>query len=204
LDQLADANPTPGGGSAAAHTGAVAAALVAMVARLTIGKKKYAAVEEQMQELITRADQLRAELTAAETRDAAAFEAYMEAMKMPKDTPDQIEARSKAITDAKLMAAQVPLEVAHMAVGVMEMALQAAAHGNANAITDAASGCLLARAALLGAGLNIRINLDGFEDQNLSLPILQELSSLEARSAQNERELKTTLTERAGLPLPVA
>ncbi len=86
LDDLAAATPTPGGGSAAAHAGAMGAALVAMVARLTIGKKKYAAVEAQMKEILNQAERLRCELTAAVDEDSAAFEGVMAAFKLPKDT----------------------------------------------------------------------------------------------------------------------
>jgi len=97
LDQLASATPAPGGGSAAAHTGAAGAALVAMVARLTIGKKKYESVKDQMWALIEQAETLRAELTAAVDEDAAAFEAVMAAFKLPKDTEEQQAARNAAV-----------------------------------------------------------------------------------------------------------
>ena len=93
IDQLAAGTPTPGGGSASAFTGAEAAALVAMVARLTVGKKKYAAVEPQMWEVISQADSLRAELAACVAEDSAAFEDLMAAMRLPKDTEDQLAIR---------------------------------------------------------------------------------------------------------------
>ncbi|HNS38575.1 MAG TPA: glutamate formimidoyltransferase, partial [Anaerolineaceae bacterium] len=133
LDQLASATPAPGGGSAAAHTGAAGAALVAMVARLTIGKKKYESVKDQMWALIEQAETLRAELTAAVDEDAAAFEAVMAAFKLPKDTEEQQAARNAAVQQATFAAAQVPLTVARRAVQVMDLALQAAQLGNLNA-----------------------------------------------------------------------
>ncbi len=201
LDQLASATPAPGGGSAAAHTGAAGAALVAMVARLTIGKKKYESVKDQMWALIEQAETLRAELTAAVDEDAAAFEAVMAAFKLPKDTEEQQAARNAAVQQATFAAAQVPLTVARRAVQVMDLALQAAQLGNLNAISDAGSGVALGRAALTGAGMNVRINLLGLDDQTPGAPLLLELAELEHRANRIESELRLALKERAGLEL---
>lgn len=201
LDQLASATPAPGGGSAAAHTGAAGAALVAMVARLTIGKKKYESVKDQMWALIEQAETLRAELTAAVDEDAAAFEAVMAAFKLPKDTEEQQSARNAAVQQATFAAAQVPLTVARRAVQVMDLALQAAQLGNLNAISDAGSGVALGRAALTGAGMNVRINLLGLDDQTPGAPLLLELAELEHRANRIESELRLALKERAGLEL---
>jgi len=201
LDQLASATPAPGGGSAAAHTGAAGAALVAMVARLTIGKKKYESVKDQMWALIEQAETLRAELTAAVDEDAAAFEAVMAAFKLPKDTEEQQAARNAAVQQATFAAAQVPLTVARRAVQVMDLALQAAQLGNLNAISDAGSGVALGRAALTGAGMNVRINLLGLDDQTPGAPLLLELAELEHRATRIESELRLALKERAGLEL---
>ena len=201
LDQLASATPAPGGGSAAAHTGAAGAALVAMVARLTIGKKKYESVKDQMWALIEQAETLRAELTAAVDEDAAAFEAVMAAFKLPKDTEEQQAARNAAVQQATFAAAQVPLTVARRAVQVMDLALQAAQLGNLNAISDAGSAVALGRAALTGAGMNVRINLLGLDDQTPGAPLLLELAELEHRANRIESELRLALKERAGLEL---
>ncbi|HAD06702.1 MAG TPA: methenyltetrahydrofolate cyclohydrolase, partial [Anaerolineaceae bacterium] len=100
LDALAAATPTPGGGSAAAHTGAVAAALVAMVARLTLGKKKYEAVKDRMWAILEQAENLRTELLRNVEEDSQAFEAVMQAFKLPKDTPEQEQQRQQAIQQA--------------------------------------------------------------------------------------------------------
>ena len=201
LDQLASATPAPGGGSAAAHTGAAGAALVAMVARLTIGKKKYESVKDQMWALIEQAETLRAELTAAVDEDATAFEAVMAAFKLPKDTEEQQAARNAAVQQATFAAAQVPLTVARRAVQVMDLALQAAQLGNLNAISDAGSGVALGRAALTGAGMNVRINLLGLDDQTPGAPLLLEMAELEHRANRIESELRLALKERAGLEL---
>ena len=102
LDRLAAGTSTPGGGSAAAYTGAAGAALVAMVARLTVGKKKYAAVESQMWALLEKAEELRRSLTQAVEQDAAAFEGYLQAVRLPRNTPQEQEVRAAALEKATL------------------------------------------------------------------------------------------------------
>ena len=115
ISQLAAGSATPGGGSAAAHTGAEGAALVSMVCRLTIGKKKYAAVEAQMRAVLERSEALRLSLTAAVAEDSASYEQVMLAFKLPKETPEEEAARLQAIEQATLGAARVPLGVARQA-----------------------------------------------------------------------------------------
>jgi len=151
--------------------------------------------------LIEQAETLRAELTAAVDEDAAAFEAVMAAFKLPKDTEEQQAARNAAVQQATFAAAQVPLTVARRAVQVMDLALQAAQLGNLNAISDAGSGVALGRAALTGAGMNVRINLLGLDDQTPGAPLLLELAELEHRANRIESELRLALKERAGLEL---
>lgn len=201
LDELASSSPTPGGGSAAAHTGAAAAALVAMVARVTLGKKKYEAVKEQMYTLVEKAESLRGLLSAGVQRDADAFIALMETFKLPKDTPEQVEFRTQQIQAATLVAAQVPLEAARHCLNVQELALEAATLGNINAISDAASGETLARAALICAAYNVRINLLGLDDYSKKQELLDSIRSLEARSHEIDNQLQGLLTERGGMSL---
>ncbi len=200
LDALAEGTPAPGGGSAAAYSGAAGAALVAMVARLTLGKKKYAEVEQQMYAMLASAEGLRKELTATIQRDADAFDAVMAAMRMPRDTDEEAAVRLAAIQDATLKAAQVPLETARMAVEVIGLALQAVTLGNLNAISDGATGAALARAALSGAGYNVRTNVAGLADLTRGQPLLAEVRRLEARANQLEVQIKEQLVQRGGLP----
>lgn len=199
LDALAAGTAAPGGGSAAAYSAAAGAALVAMVGRLTVGKKKYAAVQNQMHAMVERAEALRAELTAAIQQDSAAFEAVMAALKLPKETEEQQAERGRAIEEATLGAAQVPLEVAGKAVEVLELAVEAVTFGNLNAISDGASGATLARAALTGAGYNVRINVAGLQDQTTARSFLTKLAELEVRAAQFEEQVRVQLSERGGL-----
>jgi len=201
LDNLAAATPTPGGGAAAAYSGAMAAALVAMVARLTVGKKKYAPVEAQMNEILNQAERLRHDLSAAVEEDSTAFENVMKAFKLPKNTPRQEKTRAEAIEEATLLAAQVPLLVAQKAVTVMALAERCVALGNLNAISDGASAASLAHAALTAAGYNIRINVANLADKTAGENMLGQLQSLEKRAARLEKEVQKLLHERGGFSL---
>jgi glutamate formiminotransferase/formiminotetrahydrofolate cyclodeaminase len=199
LDALADSNPTPGGGSAAAHAGAMGAGLVAMVARLSIGKKKYADVEGEMKAMLNEAESLRAKLTQAVDEDAASFDTIMQAFKLPKGTDEEKSVRSQAIQDATLYAAEVPLQTATDAVRVMELALKVASVGNSNAITDGASGAAMARAALTSAGYNVRINITSLKDETKATSLLADLKALEAKADEIDAALCGVLEERGGL-----
>jgi len=201
LDNLAAATPTPGGGSAAAHAGAMGAALVAMVARLTVGKKKYADVEAQMNEILNHAERLRRELTAAVDEDSSAFEGVMAAFKLSKDTPNQEKIRAEAIEKATLYAAQVPFTVAQKSVSVMALAERAVALGNLNAISDGASAAAMARAALVSAGYNVRINLAGLADKAAGDSLLSQLHTLEGKAVKLEKTIQKSIQERGGFSL---
>jgi glutamate formiminotransferase/formiminotetrahydrofolate cyclodeaminase len=200
LEALADGAPTPGGGSAAAYAGAMGAALVAMVARLTLGKKKYAEVQDQMLAILDEAEVLRKRLTKAVEEDATAFEQVMAAFRLPKESKSQQAARGEAIQKATLHAAEVPLETARKALRVIELALQAAQLGNTNAITDAGTGAALANAALTAASYNVRINILDLETGEAEV-LLTQLEQLETQAAQSDKQLRQVLQERGGLTL---
>jgi glutamate formiminotransferase/formiminotetrahydrofolate cyclodeaminase len=201
LDALAAGTPAPGGGSASAYSGAAAAALVAMVARLTIGKKKYVTVEERMRAILKRAESLRLSLTAAVDEDAKAFEAVIQAYKLPKGTTEEEKTREQVIVQATLQASRVPLKVARQAVEVLELAVEVVATGNLNAISDGASGAAQARAALDGAGYNVRINALNLKDRTKTDPLLKELRELQEKADNLEKKLRLELKERGGMPL---
>lgn len=201
LDSLSQGTATPGGGSASAYAAAAGAALVCMVARLTVGKKKYAHVEDQMWTTIDQAEALRADLTSAVEKDSAAFLDVMAAFKLPKDTAEQEASRYQAIEAATLHASQVPLEVARKAVQVMELAAIVVQHGNVNALSDGGSGAALARAALTGAGMNVRINAKDLQDQAVAQELVNELRDLEAKASQIEAHILAYIEERGGFAL---
>lgn len=166
LDDLASGEPTPGGGSAAALAGALGAALATMVARLTVGRKRYADVEPAMQAVLDEADALRVRLTQLVSEDAQAYEAVRAAYKLPKESELDQHERSVAIQSALQAASATPLETMRACIATMQLAERAASLGNVNAATDGAVGVLLAYAGLQGAALNVRVNLGSIEDQN--------------------------------------
>jgi len=192
IDELAAPTPTPGGGSAAA---------VAMVAGLTMGKKKYAEVEAQMQAVRVHAEKLREELTLAVDDDAGAFEAVMGAYRLPKDTPERKAARTASIQSATVNAAYVPLHVAEGAVKVMELALRCVESANANAISDAASAAAMARAGLTAAGYNVRINVASLPDPSAGELFLSQVRELEAQVVEIEKSIREKIQERGGFSL---
>lgn len=165
-----------------------------------MGKKKYADVEAEMQAIRVVAENLRKELTQAVDDDSSAFEVLMTKFKMPKDTEEQKAARNAAITQATLNAAHVPLNVAEDSVKVMELALKCAKDANVNAISDAMSGFALARAALIAAGYNVRINLKSLgEISSSGGRMLKELLELEKKADTLEKEIRAVMKERGGI-----
>jgi len=199
IEELAAPTATPGGGSAGAYAGAMGAGLVAMVAGLTIGKKKYAAVEAQMQAIRVMAESLRKELTQAVDDDSSAFEAVMGAFKLPKETEEERTKRNAAIHVATFNAARVPLRVAKDAVKVMELALKCAREANLNAISDSMTGFAMSRAALTAASYNVKINLNTLTDRSVGEKMLEELKEVEAKADELEKEIRKTMSERGGI-----
>ncbi len=178
LASVASANPVPGGGSVAAHAGALGAALAQMVAGLTIGKKKYAAVDAEMKEAALKAVALGNTLAFLVKRDAEAYTLVSEAHKLPKEPADAAGRRNEAVTAALLKAAEVPLETARASVEVAQIALLVADKGNSNALTDAGVAALLAEAACRGADYNVRINVTALEDRSKGANLAAESKQL--------------------------
>jgi glutamate formiminotransferase/formiminotetrahydrofolate cyclodeaminase len=181
-DEVASNSPAPGGGSVAAASAMLAASLVAMVGRLTIGKKKYVEVQEKMESSIGRAEELRTALNRKIQEDAAAFNAVMAARKKPKDTDEEQQARSSAIAAATKNACRVPLEVAGMALEVLLLARQVIEFGNVNSVTDGGVGARMAQTAVYSAGWNVKINLVGLEDEQFVAEMKQKIGELEAHA----------------------
>jgi glutamate formiminotransferase/formiminotetrahydrofolate cyclodeaminase len=177
LAATAAGTPTPGGGSAAALAGAIGAALTEMVANLTVGRKKYADVGEDAQTILNQAESLRGQLTGAVVEDAVAFEELMDAWKN-KELDEQ--ARAEAIERATIQAGEVPLNVARLSRDVVALAARIAEIGNVNAVTDAAAGAIIARAAVQAAALNVKVNASGVKDDVLVKNWFQEMASIES------------------------
>jgi glutamate formiminotransferase/formiminotetrahydrofolate cyclodeaminase len=187
VGSVASSAPVPGGGSVAAHVGALAAALVQMVAGLTAGKKKYAAVDGEMRALALDAAGLVTELSALVSRDAAAFAEVSTAYKMPNEPQDAAARRGAAVTKALLFAAQVPLETARACARAAELAGVVAAKGNTNAASDAGVAALLAEAGCRGAALNVRINVASLDDKSLGAGLLEEVNQLVRQTGERAR-----------------
>ncbi len=165
LDELASNAPAPGGGSVAALSGALGAALVSMVCNLTLGKKGYEEVQNDIEGLLARSEALRQELTDLLEADVAAYTAYSQAAKMPKDTDEQKAARTEAMQTALKNATMVPMRIAEAAVKVMDLCMPTAEKGNKWAVSDAGVAVLMAEAALRSAALNVLINLGSIKDE---------------------------------------
>lgn len=189
LNELASGEPTPGGGSAAAISGAMAASLVHMVAELTIGRDKFADAQETMTAVRERAAQLKTQLTQLADDDTAAFEAVMRAVRMPKETADQSAERMSSIQDALHEAIRVPMETARASIRVLDQAQIAAEHGNPNALTDATTGAHLAMAAVRGAALNVEVNLSDFDDEAQAARYREEIDRLKSDAQSKLDEL---------------
>lgn len=179
---VASSAPTPGGGSVAAHAGALAAALAQMVAGLTAGRKKYAAVDAEMRALGLEAAGLVNALSALVAKDAAAYGAVSAAYKLPSEPDDALAKRKRAIDDALIGAAEVPLETARACARVAELAATCADKGNANAVSDAAVAALLAEAACRGAVYNVRINVSSLDDKSRGAGLVAEANQLLAKT----------------------
>lgn len=183
FDQVAAPTPTPGGGTVAAFAGALASCLGAMVANLTIGRKKYAHAEAEMLELKRAAGRLRRELLALARRDSEAFEAVLRARRLPRSTPAEQADRDAALAAADLEACRVPLETARACVEVVGLCERAVRQGNVNAASDGGVGGLLARAAGESALLNVQINLKSMGDSADKLAVSQQFEAIRAELA---------------------
>ena len=188
LDRASAGTAVPGGGSVAALNAALAASLTEMVANLTIGKKGYDAVEQEMKDLAGKASDLRGKLTAAIDKDADAYTEVMDAYRLAKTTDEEKVLRKQKIQEAIKHAALVPLEVARDALAVLDLAGQAIRKGNKNAASDGAVAAMNARTAALAAIYNVRINLGSIEDEGFVEKLEEEVNELQRRVVDKEEE----------------
>jgi len=178
LDALASSAPAPGGGSVAALSGALGAALVSMVCNLTVGKKKYADVEQDIKAILEKSESLRHKLADLLQADVQAYTAVSQAMKMPRATEEEKVARAETLQKALKGATEVPLQIAEACVEVIALCQPAAEKGNKNAVSDAGVAILMAEAGLRSAALNILINLGWIEDQRFTAEKQRQLDVL--------------------------
>ena len=189
LDVTAGTDPVPGGGSISALSGAISAALTEMVAGLTIGRKKYAEVEEQMKQLVERVQKIRQQLVLDVDRDSEAYNVVFAAFQMPKDTEEEKAARSAQIQEATKIAANVPMEVARRVYSLLSDIEEVVANGNQNAVTDGCVAMMSARNAIIGALFNVRINLTSIKDEQYVADMTAEADRLEREVIEREAKV---------------
>lgn len=189
LNKVAGNDPVPGGGSIAALNGALASALATMVGRLTIGKKGYESTEELMQQIVEQMVALQQDFVHLIDKDSEAYNSVFACFKMPKATDEEKAARSAAIQLATKNAALIPMEVARKAYAMMPYIADVANLGNRNAVTDACVAMMAARSAVLGALLNVRINLGSLKDKEFVGQLQQEADEMEQNACMREKEL---------------
>ena len=198
LAETAGNAPIPGGGSVSALCGAVAAALTEMVANLTIGKKKYEEYEGQMRTIAIEAAAIRERFTAFIDEDSMAYDRVFAAYKLPKETEEEKALRSAEIQEATKQAALVPMQVAEELSAVVETIIYVAHKGNQNAVTDACVAMMAARTCILGALLNVRINLSSIDDHIFVERMKEKADHLESEAIRIETKLLDWIKTKLG------
>ena len=177
LQQLASEKPTPGGGGAAALMGALAAALIAMVCRLTIGKKNYATAEQDCRRILEQADRARARCLEMLTEDEQAFSALMEAYRMPRATEAEQSKREATIQRTLRGATESPLQCAELCSELIDRSREISTIGNRNVISDAGVALLAAYGGMRSGALNVYINLGAIKDDVYATNITRRLEN---------------------------
>jgi formiminotetrahydrofolate cyclodeaminase len=198
LDELASNSPAPGGGSVAALAGAAGAALASMVCNLTIGKKKYADVQNEMTFVLQQTELLRRELALLIDKDTEAFNAVMAAFGLPKGTEQEQATRSAAIQEATRSATLIPLQVMKVCDQALAHTLTVAQKGNKNSASDAGVAALMLRAGCAGAALNVRINLGGLSDAGFVQQISQQYRAILQSVEHSTREVLAAVDQSIG------
>lgn len=192
LEATASKEPVPGGGGIAAMTAASAAALVEMVANLTIGKKGYENVEPQMKEIRQQANRLRAHYLKGIEEDAQAFDGVIRAVRLPKDIPNRTEIVQQAFKDA----ATIPFTLGKDIFTLLQLAAQTVEYGNAWVITDGAIAAMNARAAMRSAFYSVRINLKSIKDEVFVTTMMHDVLEIEEKAQQVEEQVETLYANR--------
>ncbi len=194
MSKTASGSPVPGGGSVAALSASLAASLAEMVANLTIGKKGFEAVEEQMKDIAQKATNYRNELMKDIDRDSDAYNDVLEAFRLPKGSEQDKNIRKQTIQDAFKNASLVPLGVAKNAFSIIELTEKVIKHGNKNAATDAAVAAMMARTAVLSALYNVKINLSSIKDVNFVKKIKKDMANLDNEIEKKERQILSMIS----------
>ncbi|MCH5242594.1 MAG: cyclodeaminase/cyclohydrolase family protein [Muribaculaceae bacterium] len=194
LEKTYGKDPVPGGGSISALCGALAASLSEMVTALTIGRKKYIDVEQEMLAYAPQMELARRKFLDFIDEDAEAYQMVFDAFKLPKESEEEQKIRHDMIQKTTLHAAMIPLRVAETAVGIMDAIFQIGSKGNRNAVTDACVAMMCARTAAWGAILNVRINLAGLDDKEKVNELENRCMALHDEAQVKEAALLDTVT----------
>ena len=201
-DVLASNEPAPGGGSTAALSGLMASALTMMVVNLSVGKKSYEALDEAIKQKFIEdfhnVEGLKKELSQLVDEDTAAFNKFMEAMKLPKDTEEQKKVREEKMQKASIYALEIPLKTAEKCLGILQNQEVIATYGNKNAISDVGVGALMALAGLEGAVLNVKINIPGIMDERIKNTASVKVEKLLTEGARLQKNIMEIVNKRIG------
>lgn len=198
MDKLASKSPEPGGGSVAALTGALGAALVSMVANLTLGKEKYLSVQPRIEQLLEESEKLRAELQDLIQKDTEAYGALSAVYKMPKASDAEKAARSAKMQEALKWACQVPYEIGKKSLETAKLAQRAADIGNVGAVSDAGVAVLLAQACAQSAALNVKINVNSIKDDAYNKETWTGMQDILKQVAALEKSVMETTYKKMG------
>ncbi len=196
IDQVASSSPAPGGGSVSAACGALAGALSSMVCRLTIGKKRFKEVEDELKGILEKAEEIRKQMEEFIVKDAESFDKVMDAFKLPKYTDEEKEKRNQAIQEATKGAISVPLQVMEKGLLAMKLSQIVVEKGNPNMISDAGVSALTARTAVEGAYLNVRINLNSIENQDFVTSTKEKADAVRKEALLLSGEIETKTEEK--------
>lgn len=201
-DVLASNEPAPGGGSTAALSGLMGAALTMMVVNLSVGKKSYEALNDSIkQKFLQDFEQVKGikeELTRLVDEDTAAFNKFMEAMKLPKETEEQKKLREEKMQQASIYALQIPLKSAEQCLEILRHQETIATYGNKNAVSDVGVGALMALAGLEGAVLNVKINIPGIADESIRNDAAARSAKLQEEGAALQKQIMEIVNKRIG------
>jgi formiminotetrahydrofolate cyclodeaminase len=178
IELLASKEPAPGGGSAAALVGSIGVALSSMVANLTIGKEKFKDKEELMKEIVQKNEKLQKELLELIEKDAEAFNKVADALKLPKNNPEEKEKRKEILENALKEASLVPLEVMKKSLEALKILENTLGNSTPNAVSDIGVSALCLKSAIQSAWLNVKINLVSIRDKDFVYEIQRQAESL--------------------------
>jgi glutamate formiminotransferase/formiminotetrahydrofolate cyclodeaminase len=195
-NETASESPAPGGGSVAAYLGALGVSLGTMVANLSSQKKGWDDRWKEFSDWADKGQQLKDELLVLVDADTAAFNGIMQAMSLPKATEEDKQTRKAALQLATRKAIDIPFRVMECSLQSMELIMAMAQQGNPNSVSDAGVGALCARSAVLGAALNVKINVSGYDDKNFVVDLLQQVKQMEQQAIEKEASILKLVAEK--------